>query len=205
MARLELQRLEVGPWPMNCYLLACPESGELAIVDPGADAERILAAAGSALVQYILLTHGHPDHVGALDAVRQATGAPVGMHPADAAAFGVQADFSLDHGMEVRVGEGQIRVAHVPGHTPGSICLWLNGQAVVGDAIFPGGPGHTASPADLRQSLDSLAHTVFTWPGSTELYPGHGGHTTVGAERRPFQRFVAATHPADLCGDVSWT
>lgn len=205
MARLELQRLEVGPWPMNCYLLECPESGELAIVDPGADAERILAAARSALVRYILLTHGHPDHVGALDAVRQATGAPVGMHPADAAAFGLQADFSLDHGMEVRVGEGQIRVAHVPGHTPGSICLWLNGQAVVGDAIFPGGPGHTASPEALRQSLDSLAHTVFTWPGDTELHPGHGGHTTVGAERRPFQSFVAATHPADLCGDVSWT
>jgi glyoxylase-like metal-dependent hydrolase (beta-lactamase superfamily II) len=189
---------------MNCYLLECLESGELAIVDPGADAGRILAATGSAPVRYILLTHGHPDHVGALDDVRQATGAPVGMHPADAEAFGLHADFSLDHGMEVKVGEGQLRVAHVPGHTPGSICLWLNGQAVVGDAIFPGGPGYTASPEDLQQSLDSLAHTVFTWPGGTELYPGHGVHTTVGAERPLFQRFVAAARPADLCGDVSW-
>ena len=204
MAHLELQRLEVGPWPVNCYLLRCQVSGGLAIVDPGADEETILAAAGEAPVQCILLTHCHPDHTGALEAVRQATSAPVGIHPKDSAAFGVQADISLEDGMEVRVGEGSVRVAHVPGHTPGSICLRLNGQVVVGDAIFPGGPGYTASPQDLAQSLNSLSQTVFTWPGETELYPGHGGHTTVQAERAAFQRFVRADRPEDLCGDVTW-
>jgi hydroxyacylglutathione hydrolase len=204
MAHLELQRLEVGPWPMNCYLLRCPVSGELAVVDPGSDAETILEAAGHAPVQCILLTHGHPDHVGALESVRQATGAPVAVHPADAERFGVQADILLEEGMEVMVGEGCVRIAHVPGHTPGSICLRLNGQVVVGDAIFPGGPGYTASPQDLIQSLDSLGKTVFTWPDATELYPGHGGHTTVQAERAAFRRFEKADRPADLCGDVSW-
>jgi len=204
MVHLELQRLEVGPWPMNCYLLRCPATGEVAVADPGADAETILAAVGASSVRCILLTHGHPDHVGALDAVRQATGAPVGIHPADAAAWGVEADFPLTNGMEVQVGEGRIRVAHTPGHTPGSVCLRLNGQAVVGDAIFPGGPGHTATPQDLAQSLYSLDRTVFTWPDATELYPGHGGHTTVGAERAAFHRFVEAGPPADLCGDVAW-
>jgi glyoxylase-like metal-dependent hydrolase (beta-lactamase superfamily II) len=204
MVHLELQRLEVGPWPMNCYLLRCPVSGELAIVDPGSDAEIILATAGQAPVQCILLTHGHPDHIGALEAVRQATGAPVGVHPADAARFGVQADISLADGMEVRVGEGRVRIAHVPGHTPGSICLRLNGQVLVGDAIFPGGPGHTASPQDLMQSLKSLGRTVFTWLDATELYPGHGGHTTVQTERAAFRRFVGTDRPADLYGDVTW-
>ena len=204
MAHLELQRLEVGPWPMNCYLLRCPVSGELAIADPGSDAETILEVAGHVPVRFILLTHGHPDHIGALEAVRQATGAPVAVHPADAARFGVQADIVLRDGMEVRVGEGHVRIAHVPGHTPGSICLRLNGQVLVGDAIFPGGPGYTASPEDLMQSLDSLGRTVFTWPDATELYPGHGGHTTVQAERAAFRRFEKADHPADLCGDVAW-
>ena len=204
MTHLELQRLEVGPWPMNCYLLRCPETGRLAIVDPGADAERILDGVGQAPVDCILLTHGHPDHVGALDAVREATGAPVGIHPADAEMFGVQTAIMLKDGQEVKVGKGQVRVAHVPGHTPGSICLRLNGQVVVGDAIFPGGPGYTASPQALAQSLDSLGRSVFTWPGGTELYPGHGGHTTVQAEWAAFQHFVSTDRPADLCGDVTW-
>ena len=204
MANLNLQRLEVGPWPMNCYLLRCPVSGELAIVDPGADGQKILDAAGDSLVRCILLTHGHPDHVGALEAVRAATGAPVGIHPADAAEFGVQADFPLIEGMEVRVGEAQVTVVYVPGHTPGSVCLQLNGQVVVGDAIFPGGPGYTASHCDLRQSLDSLARAVFTWPDGTELYPGHGGHTTVGSERAAFERFLRDERAPDLCGDVTW-
>lgn len=204
MAQLQLQRLEVGPWPMNCYLLVCPLSGELAIVDPGADGDRILAAVGAAPVRCILLTHGHGDHVGALEAVRQATNAPVGIHPADAARFDVQADFPLVDGMDIVIGQGSVRVAHTPGHTPGSVCLRTNGQVLVGDAIFPGGPGHTATPEDLRQSLESLGRTVFTWPDATELYPGHGGHTTVRAERSAFLRFVVSGLPTTLFGDVTW-
>jgi glyoxylase-like metal-dependent hydrolase (beta-lactamase superfamily II) len=200
---LELERLEVGPWPMNCYLIHCPASGQVAIVDPGADAERILAAAGSQ-VCCILLTHGHPDHVGALEAVRRAAQAPVGIHPADAEVFGLEADFPLLDGMEVEVGEARVRVVHVPGHTAGSVCLRLDGQAVVGDAVFPGGPGHTSSPQALTQSLYSLGRAVFAWPDDTELYPGHGSSTTVGAERQAFEQFVTSDRPPDLFGDVAW-
>jgi len=159
---------------------------------------------GDAPVCCILLTHAHPDHVGALDAVHQATGAPVGLHPADAEAFGVEADFPLLDGMEVAVGRGRLTVTHVPGHTPGSVCLRLGGQVTVGDVIFPGGPGHTDSPEALAQSLVSLDRTVFAWSDEIELHPGHGGFTTVGAERAAFERFVASGYPADLCGDVTW-
>ena len=201
---IELQRLEVGPWPMNCYLLRCAATGQVAIVDPGADAELILDAVGDAQVCCILLTHAHVDHIGALDAVRQATGAKVGLHPADAEAFEVKADLSVVDGMQLEVGQGQVTVVHVPGHTPGSVCLRLDGRVVVGDAIFPGGPGYTPSPQALAQSLESLARTLFTWPDATELYPGHGGHTTVGAERTAFERFIAQEPPSDLYGDVTW-
>lgn len=201
---LELQCLKVGPWPMNSYLVRCLATDEMAIVDPGADPETILAAVGNARVRCILLTHGHPDHVGALEAVRKSTDAAVGIHPADAAAFGLQADFSLVDDMEVAVGRGRVTITHVPGHTPGSVCLRLNGQVIAGDVIFPGGPGYTASPEALAQSLESLGQTVFTWSDDTALYPGHGSHTTVGAERASFERFVASQRSPDLCGDVTW-
>jgi glyoxylase-like metal-dependent hydrolase (beta-lactamase superfamily II) len=189
---------------MNCYIVRCPSTGMVAVVDPGADADDILAALEVSQLSCILLTHAHPDHVGALDALRRAGGVPVGAHPADAEAFGVETDFALRDGMELKLGQGRIVVIHVPGHTPGSVCLLIDGQAIVGDAIFPGGPGHTVSPEALAQSLESLGRTVFTWPDETELHPGHGGFTTVGAEREAFERFASADHPPDLYGDVTW-
>ena len=186
---LQLQRLEVGPWPMNCYLLRCPRTQVVAVVDPGADADAILAAVNEAPVLCILLTHGHADHVGAVEAICQATDAPVGIHPADAAVFDLEADFPLIDGMEVEIGKGRVVLSHAPGHTAGSICLRL---------------GHTTTPDALAQSLVSLGRTVFTWPDQTELFPGHGPSTTVGSERSYFERFIQADHPLDLCGDVSW-
>jgi hydroxyacylglutathione hydrolase len=202
--KLKLERLELGPWPMNCYLVRCSASGRVAIVDPGADADKVLGAVDPESVGCILLTHGHPDHVGALEAVRQATGVPVGIHPADAEEYGVQADFPLIHGSQIEVGRGRVTVIHVPGHTPGSVCLRLGEAVIVGDAIFPGGPGHTTSPEALAQSLESLARHVFSWPDNTGLFPGHGTATTVGAEREAFMAFLATDRPADLHGDVAW-
>ncbi len=149
---LSLQRFEVGPWPVNCYVLRCPASGVVAIVDPGDGAADILKAVGSAPVACILLTHGHPDHTGALSELRCETASPVGIHPADAEAWGVEADFPLLDGMQVEVGRSLVTVFCLPGHTPGSVCLRLNGQALVGDAIFP---GDRATPS--RQKISGFA------------------------------------------------
>jgi glyoxylase-like metal-dependent hydrolase (beta-lactamase superfamily II) len=205
---LRLHVLPVGEWQENCYLLVERTTNEGLLIDPGDEAGRILDWIAGVTVRQILLTHAHRDHVGALAEVRATLGVPAGLHPDDeplAADYDVTADFALRDGDVVRLGAHEIRVAHAPGHTPGSICLCFDSRAIVGDVVFPGGPGHTNTPEELIQSLASLQGMVFTWPDETTLYPGHGQPTTVGQERPGFEAFLARPRPADLCGDVTWT
>lgn len=206
---LELRALKVGPYEMNCYLVVQSEEKVGVLIDPGDEAERILQWIGPIGVECILLTHGHRDHIGALDHVRRALSARFGLHAADAREFDLKPDFLLADGDVLDLGVDSLQVVHVPGHTPGSVTLRLMDshappRVVVGDVIFPAGPGHTSSPQALVASLDSLARTVFTWPDETELHPGHGVGTTVGAERAAFETFRANPLAADLHGDVTW-
>jgi hydroxyacylglutathione hydrolase len=206
---LELRVLSVGEYQSNCYLLVAPNTNQGILIDAGDQAEEILHFVGSLEVSKILITHGHLDHVSALEIVREALGAPVGIHPADVEAFGLRSDFLLEDGDEVVLTGEKLRILHVPGHTPGSVIFGFIEQgeiqrAVVGDAIFPGGPGHTETSQALATSLASLARTVFTWGDEVILYPGHGDSTTVGEERAAFEALRATPLPPDLCGNVTW-
>lgn len=206
---LELKVLSVGEYQSNCYLLVVPKTNQGILIDPGDQAEEILRFVGSLEIAHILITHGHVDHVSALEIVREELGAPVGIHPADVDAFGLRPDFLLEDGDTVDLVGEELRVSHIPGHTLGSVMFGLieRGEiqgAIVGDAIFPGGPGHTETPQALVTSLDSLSRTVFTWGDEVSLYPGHGDPTTVGEERAAFETFRAGPLPPDLCGEVTW-
>jgi hydroxyacylglutathione hydrolase len=206
---LDLKVLPVGEHQSNCYLLVAPKTHQGILIDAGDEAQEILRFIESLEVCQILITHGHPDHVGALEIVRGELGAPVGIHPADVEAFGLRSDFLLEDGDVIDFSGDKVRVLHVPGHTPGSVVFGLvdRGEiqrAVVGDVIFPGGPGHSETPQALATSLESLARTVFTWSDEVALYPGHGDPTTVGEERAAFEAFRTGPLPPDLCGDVTW-
>ena len=198
----QLITLPLGQWDTNCYVLIGGE--ESIIVDPAAEPEHILAAVEGTAVKAILLTHGHLDHVQALEAVRQATDAPLGLHPADAAEFGIVGDFDLGDGDVVSLGDGELAVVHTPGHTAGSVCFHFGRCAIVGDTLFPGGPGHSRTPEALVQILTSLRDKVFTWPDDTTFSPGHGEGSTIGAVRPAFEAFMARPRSPELCGDVEW-
>lgn len=196
--------LPVGVIQTNCYIVACDETLEAAVIDPGGHPERILAEVERRGLQvtYILNTHGHFDHTDGNSALKAATGAPLAMHPADvpllqasggAAWFGLRGDPSpppdleLADGDELAVGTLRFQVLHTPGHTPGHVSFYEPSAGVVfdGDVLFARGVGRTDLPGgSWNQLLDSIRRVLFALPDETKVYSGHGPATTIGAEKR---------------------
>ena len=182
---MEIKRLEVGSFENNCYIVVCDKTGEAVIIDPAAEAQKIKEKIKGKKVRYVLITHGHMDHIGALDEIRKETKAPVGIHERDSRALRNQAEFFLTDGQILKFGNLEMKVLHTPGHTPGGVCFLIEKVLFSGDTIFPNGPGNTALPgADYRQILQSIHSKIFILPDETLIYPGHGLETTVGREKK---------------------
>ncbi len=195
----------VGPYSMNTYVVVDPATQQSAIIDPGGDPETIMALATGTQVTKILITHGHGDHIMALDEIKAETKAPVYLHPADAELFGLDCDVFLANGDEITIGDLKLKVSHIPGHTPGQCCFDLgDGRLVVGDTVFVGGPGRTATPEDFATTMENLQNIVFKWADQTEFFPGHGPRGEIGVERPAFEAFIARGWPPDTHGDVTW-
>ncbi len=193
-----LKKLIVGPIESNCYLIGSETTGEGMIIDPGDEADRILNSVKELGlgIKYIVLTHGHWDHMSALAEVSEATAAEVCVHtdedvsiparsPSGTPGSSSSAAHWLRGGDCLDVGELHFVVIHTPGHTPGGICLLGNGILFSGDTLFNCGVGRTDLPGSShRQLMDSLNNKLMILPDDTVVYPGHGPDTTIGAERR---------------------
>jgi glyoxylase-like metal-dependent hydrolase (beta-lactamase superfamily II) len=203
-----LERMEVGSFAANCYLIACDETREGIIIDPGAEAKQIMKMVEKAnvTVKYIINTHGHVDHVGANEEVRKATGAPILIHEADgemckkphaslAAFVGkvklAEPDRLLKEGDKITVGNLTIEVIETPGHTLGSVTLVVDGKLFTGDTLFSGSIGRTDLPGgSYEQIIASIKEKLLPFPNETVAYPGHGPETTIADEKQynPFLR-----------------
>jgi glyoxylase-like metal-dependent hydrolase (beta-lactamase superfamily II) len=201
---VQIDRLKLGPFDTNSYILTCPLTGDSVLVDAPGEATEILKASEGTNPRYILITHNHMDHIGALSELRSRLRIPVGAHRLDAKGLPLRPDILLEDGEEVSCGNMSLRVLHTPGHTPGSLCFLVGKHLISGDTIFPGGPGKTKSPIDLKLIIQSITSKIFVLPDDTVLYPGHGDSTLLRKEREEFAIFSSRSHDPNLFGDVLW-
>lgn len=194
----------MGPWGTNAYIIvSLPDKNSL-LVDAPADADRIMKSLEGTKPQYILITHCHSDHTGALTQLRSRLKVPTGTHPADAKGLPHPPDMLLNDGDRVSLGGVKIEVLHTPGHTDGSLCFKAGKYLIAGDTLFPGGPGKTVSPDNFRQIVKSITGKILMLPDDTLVYPGHGDSTVLKKEKDEFAIFSSRSHPPDLYGDVLW-
>ena len=204
--KLELRTRPVGPWPMNTYILVCPATRQSVLIDPGAEPETLLAMVADTQPIGMLLTHSHPDHLGALNELRSSLMVPVMAHAGPHFEnVSLDLDRTLDDGDQVRVGEHAIYVYHTPGHIPDMLCFALEDdqRIVVGDTIFEGGPGKTWSAEGFQTTLKTLREVVLAWPDETVCYPGHGPHFRLGDRRADIEAFLNKDH-GNFFGDATW-
>ncbi|MDI6731644.1 MAG: MBL fold metallo-hydrolase [Candidatus Margulisbacteria bacterium] len=175
---MQIKTIKVGELQTNCFIVIDESTKDAVVIDPGDEAGKILAELKGLKVKKLIITHGHYDHVGAVKELKKRLRADVLMHPDDAWLF--QPDVFVNDGDEINFGNLALKAIHTPGHTPGGICLYLDGHLFSGDTLFAGTYGRTDLPGGseglMAQSLKKLAKL----PPSTKVYPGHGGQTTIG-------------------------
>jgi len=196
--------LEISSMGVNCYIVGCEETREVAVIDPGGNARAILnmLKENDLKAVYIINTHGHIDHIGANKGVKDATGAQILIHEADAKMLvnsasnlsflmgsGVTspaADRLLKDGDKIKIGNTvELDVIHTPGHSPGGWGLKTDDIIFVGDTLFQGSIGRTDFPGgSYNQLIQNIKNKLLCYDDDVIAYPGHGPATTIGFERK---------------------
>ena len=201
---IQIERLELGPFGTNAYIVVCQKTRDSVLIDTPAEASTIIDRLKGTNPRYILLTHNHMDHLLALAEVHSKLKVPLAAHALDAQGLPSPPEMLLSDRDTVSFGKLSVEVLHTPGHTPGSLCFRVGPYLISGDTIFTGGPGKTGSPAALKQIIESITEKIFILPDDTQIYPGHGDSTVLKKEKDEFAVFSSRTHDPNLCGDIVW-
>ncbi len=208
---MSIKRFEIGPLSTNCYLFTDEKTNESVVVDPAFCSEKLISEIEKTNLKYILLTHAHADHIMAVHAIKQLTGAKIVAHLNESerlssakanlhSAIGCYLedyvpetiDIAVNDGDVLEFGEKQITVLHTPGHTDGSLCFVCNDVIFCGDTLFKGSYGRTDFPSGNLSALIDSYYKLCSLEGDFMLLPGHQDSTTLENERQfnPLSRYL---------------
>ena len=192
-SQVVIYRLVVGPIDNNVFIVQSKATGDALLVDAANEHDLLLETCQALNVRRVVETHGHSDHIQAVPALRDA-GYDVAVTAEDAAMLPSYDQLLIDDSV-IEVGGLRLRTIATPGHTPGSMCFLIEGSPVLlsGDTLFPGGPGNTSNRyGDFPTIVNSIDRRLFApLDEDTLVLPGHGGDTTIGAERPHFEEWIA--------------
>lgn len=197
-----IERIEAGIYASNCYLLGCDDTNKAVIIDAGGDSQKILdrIKENEFDIEYIILTHGHGDHIGAVLDIKEKTNGKILIHKKDeyliksaeknlstmmsGPDIEFDADSLLEDGDEIKIGNLRLKIIHTPGHTPGGISIKVEDLLFTGDTLFANSIGRTDfEGGSFDQIISSIKNKLLVFDDSVKVLPGHGPASTIGIER----------------------
>jgi len=197
-----VERIPVGLYAANCYIIACEDTNKAAVIDPGGDSEKIVGKINEneLLLEYIILTHGHGDHIGGVTALKKRAGGLILIHEEDeylikdadknfssmmsGPKVEFEADKTLKDGDILKLGNLELEIIHTPGHTPGGICIKVRDLLFTGDTLFSNSIGRTDfERGSYKEIIKSIKERLIVFDDDTKVLPGHGPASTIGIEK----------------------
>tara|TARA_B100000749_G_scaffold99604_1_gene75941 strand:- start:681 stop:1331 length:651 start_codon:yes stop_codon:yes gene_type:complete len=206
--KFSIRKAILGSFENNCYIIECAVTKSLIVIDAPIGIGQVFSSLDVSKIKYLLITHGHFDHIDGLAEIRSdLQNVVIGIDNKDAETLIVdQIDF-LKNSQIVKNGELEIKVLSTPGHTFGSVCFLLNDHLFSGDTLFPGGPGRTDSKPSFECILDSIDKKIMNLSETTQIHPGHGISTNLRNEKKQYLGFIQTYYQErdNVYGHVSWT